>query len=140
MLDFVIDANVLISFLISGRASHRTILQEFHFLAPEFILTEVKLYEREIFAKTKLEEAQLRVYTLGIFGELTILPDYFTETENLLIASQMLEKIDPKDIQYLALTLQLDRMLLTRDKPLYKGLRKQGYRKVMLFEDFLKSI
>ncbi len=140
MLDFVIDANVLISFLISGKASHRNILRSFQFLAPEFILSEVKQYEQEIFTKTKQSEAQLRTYTLGVFGELTILPDYFTELENLLLASQMLEKIDPKDIHYLALSLQLKLVLLTRDKPLYKGLRKQGYRKVMLFEDFLKGI
>lgn len=134
------DANVLISFLISGKASYKNILQGFHFLAPEFILSEVKQYEQEIFTKTKQNEEQLRNYTLGVFGELTVLPSYFTETENLLLASQMLEKIDPKDIHYLALSLQLDLVLLTRDKPLYKGLRKQGYRKVMLFEDLLKSI
>jgi len=140
MPDFVIDANVLISFLISGKASHKCILRSFRFVAPEFILSEVKQYEQEIFTKTKQSEAQLRSYTLDIFGELTILPDYFTEIENLLSASQMLEKIDPKDIQYLALSLQLDLALLTRDKPLYKGLRKQGYRKIMLFENFLKSI
>jgi predicted nucleic acid-binding protein len=60
--------------------------------------------------------------------------------KHLLLASKMLEKIDPKDIQYLGLSLQLDLILLTRDKPLYKGLRKQGYRKVILFEDFLKGV
>lgn len=52
----------------------------------------------------------------------------------------MLEKIDPKDIHYLALSLQLGFVLLTRDKPLQRGLRKQGYRNVVLFEDFLKGI
>jgi predicted nucleic acid-binding protein len=92
MPDYVIDANVLISFLISGKASHKNILRSFHFLAPEFILTEVKQYQQEIFTKTKQSESQLRTYTLGVFGELTVLPDYFTELENLLLTSKMLEK------------------------------------------------
>ncbi len=140
MQDFVIDANVLISFLISGKSSYKSILRGFHFFSPEFLLSEIREYEHEIFAKTKMSEEQLRSYTLDVFQELTFLPEYFAEAKNLHSAQQMLEKIDPKDTHYLALSLQLDMVLLTRDKPLYKGLRKQGYRKIMLFEDFLKNI
>lgn len=140
MQDYIIDANVLISFLISGKASYKSILRSFRFFVPEFILSEIKEYEHEIFTKSKLDDDQLRSYTLDLFEELVVLPGYFTEAKNLLSAQQMLDKIDPKDIHYLALSLQLDRVLLTRDKPLHKGLRKQGYRKIMMFEDFLKSI
>jgi predicted nucleic acid-binding protein len=45
----------------------------------------------------------------------------------------LLDKIDLKDAIYVALAMQLDLPLLTRDNPLYEGLRKQGFRKVMLF-------
>lgn len=140
MIDYVIDANVLISFLISGKAQYKTILRNFHFIAPEFILAEVKEYADEIIAKTKLGEDNFRSFSMDVFKELTILPEYFQKGEHLLVAHQMLGKIDLKDIHYLALSLQLDVILLTRDKPLYKGLRKQGFRKVMLLEDFLKGI
>jgi len=47
---------------------------------------------------------------------------------------------DLKDVPYVALAMQLDLPLLTRDKPLYHGLRKQGFRNVQMFEDFLKNI
>ena len=57
MYDYVIDANVLISFLISGRATNKAILRSFHFYAPEFILAEVKSYHDVILAKTKMDEA-----------------------------------------------------------------------------------
>lgn len=41
MTDFVIDANVLMSILISGKSSYKPILSYFHFKLPEFALVEV---------------------------------------------------------------------------------------------------
>ena len=41
---------------------------------------------------------------------------------------------DPDDID---LSISLDIPLLTRDKPLYTGLRKKGFRNVLLFNEFL---
>jgi hypothetical protein len=36
MTDFVIDANVLMSILISGRASYKPLLATYNFLVPDF--------------------------------------------------------------------------------------------------------
>ena len=36
--------------------------------------------------------------------------------------------------------IDTDLYLLTRDIQLYKGLRKQGYRKIELFENLLKRL
>ena len=47
--------------------------------------------------------------------------------------------IDPKDITYLAVALQFDLVLLTSDQRLAAGLKKKGFRKVMLWEDFIRS-
>ena len=52
----------------------------------------------------------------------------------------LLEKMDMKDLSYVALAMQIDLPLLTRDTALYEGLRKQGFRKTVLFEDFLKNL
>jgi hypothetical protein len=38
----------------------------------------------------------------------------------------------------LALSIELDIPLITRDEPLYKGLRKKGYKNVTLFSDFVE--
>jgi len=140
MTSFILDANVVISILISGRATNKTILRSYDYLAPDFILAEINQYQGEIFKKSKLDETQLRFYTKAVFEELTILPNYVIEEKSIKCALALLEEIDLKDVQYLALSIQLDLPLLTRDKPLYKGLKKQGYRKVQLWEDFLKSL
>jgi len=42
MTDFVIDANVLMSVLISGKAFYRIILSQFNFVLPDFALIELE--------------------------------------------------------------------------------------------------
>ncbi len=138
-MEYILDANLLMSFLISGKARHKNLVRLFRFRTPEFVLVEVKKYEQLILSKTKLSEEELRAYSLEIFQELTILPEYFLSEEHSLKAAQMLEKVDTKDAPYLALSLQLDVALVTKDKALHEGLRKQGYRKILLFDDFLKK-
>ncbi|SFF56147.1 PIN domain-containing protein [Thermoflexibacter ruber] len=140
MTDFVIDANVLMSILISGKAGYRPILTFNNFILPEFALIEVEKYKDILKDKTKMSEIQFIDWTYFVFAQLTILPQYVLEQTILDKAERLLEKIDLKDISYVALAMQLDLLLLTRDNPLYEGLRKQGFRKVMLFEDFLRTL
>jgi predicted nucleic acid-binding protein len=140
MTDFVIDANVLMSILISGKAGYRPILTFNNFILPDFALIEVEKYKDILKAKTKMSEPQFTEWTYFVFAQLTILPQYILEQSILAKSERLLEKIDLKDISYVALAMQLGLLLLTRDNPLYEGLRKQGFRKVMLFDDFLRTL
>lgn len=96
MQEFVVDANVLISILISGKASYKLILSFLDLFTPDFALALIK-------------------------------------------ATELARDIDIKDVSYIALAIQLDLILLTRDKKLLQGLKRKGFRKVMLFEDLLSS-
>lgn len=140
MTDFVIDTNVLISSLISGKASYRPLLIYHNFILPDFALMELDKYKNVLKAKTKMQEEEFLQWTYFVFSQLTILPQYVLGHESLEKSKQLLEKIDLKDSAYVALAMQLDLPLLTRDNPLFEGLRKQGFRKVMLFEDFLRTL
>jgi predicted nucleic acid-binding protein len=140
MIDFVIDANVLMSMLISGRGGYRPVLSFNNFILPDFALIEIEKYKDILKNKTKMSQNQFTEWTYFVFSELTILPQYVLAQEIVEKSEILLEKIDLKDISYVALAMQLDLPLLTRDNPLYEGLRKQGFRKVMLFEDFLRTL
>lgn len=140
MIDFVIDANILMSILISGRASYRPILAFHNFILPEFSLVEIEKYKEVIITKTKMSEQEFIEWSYFVFSEITILPNYILKKEIVEKAETLLSDIDTKDIAYVALAMQLDLSLLTRDKPLYKGIRKKGFRKIILFEDFLESL
>jgi len=140
MTDFVIDANVLMSILISGKAGYRLILTFNDFILPDFAMIEIEKYKEILKVKTKMSSTQFTEWTYFVFAQLTVLPQYVLEQDILIKSEQLLEKIDLKDISYVALAMQLDLLLLTRDNPLYEGLRKQGFRKVMLFDDFLRTL
>jgi predicted nucleic acid-binding protein len=140
MRDFVIDANVLMSILISGKSSFKPFLTYFNFILPDFVLVELEKYKNILSERTKMQEDELLQWTYFVFSHLNILPQYVLRKESLEKAKQLLKNIDLKDTTYVALAMQLDLTLLTRDKKLYEGLRKQGFKKIMLFENFLREI
>lgn len=140
MRDYVLDANILMSILISGRADYKPLLTYFNFLLPDFVTVEVEKYSHVIKQKSRLNESELLQWTYFVFSQLTILPQYVLQNESLSKAEKLLTNVDLKDVTYVALAMQLDLPLLTRDKVLFNGLRKQGFRKVQIFEDFLNKI
>ena len=139
MLEFVVDANVLISILISGKASYKTILRFLDLFTPDFALEEIEKYKQVIFEKTRLSADELRVFTCSIFNEIAVIPAFVISDEAIEKATELAQTIDIKDVSYIALAMQLDLVLLTRDKKLVQGLKRKGFRKVMLFEELLAS-
>ncbi len=119
MTDFVIDANVAMSILISGKASYRPLLTYHNFILPEFFLVELDKYKDVLKSKTKLNEANLMQWTYFVFSKLTILPNFVLNQESLEKSNALIGDIDVKDTAYLALAMQLDLVLLTRDIPLH---------------------
>lgn len=140
MTKFVIDANVLMGILISGKASYRTILTFYDFVLPDFALVEIDKYHHVLGQNTKFSDEQFFAWSCFVFSQLTILPRYIIQQNVLKKSSELLKSIDSKDTAYVALGMQLDLILLTRDKPLFAGFKKQGFRRVLLFEDFLRNI
>ncbi len=52
MVDYIIDANVLMSILISGKSIYKPLLNYYNFILPEFALVEIDKYNEIIFEKT----------------------------------------------------------------------------------------
>jgi predicted nucleic acid-binding protein len=101
---------------------------------------ELDKHKNVLKSKTRMQEDEFLQWTYFVFSQLTILPQYVLRKESLEKSKELLEKIDLKDSAYVALAIQLDLPLLTRDNPLYEGLRKQGFRKIILLEDFLRTL
>jgi predicted nucleic acid-binding protein len=139
MTDFVVDANVLMSILLSGKSTYKPLLKFFRFKSPEFVLVEIDKYKETLTLKSKLGKTEFLKWTYFVFSEIAVLPQYVIEKETLVKAERLLLNSDQKDIAYVALAMQLDIILITRDIPLYNHLKKQGFRKVILFENFLQS-
>ncbi|GAB2601830.1 PIN domain-containing protein [Spirosoma areae] len=138
-MSYVIDANVLMGALISGKAFYKTFFGSLDLLLPEFALVEIEKYKETILQKSKLDKVAMQRYTLDLFRQLTILPNYFLSIEALIESERLIAHVDAKDVSYLALAMQTNSVLLTRDQPIYKTARQNGFRRIMLFDDFLRK-
>jgi predicted nucleic acid-binding protein len=140
MREFVVDANILISVMISGKSSYKPILTYFDFYSPDFVFEEIEKYKPTIFEKTKLSIGELQRFTFFIFNQVSVIPRIVISDEAIEKAIELTKDVDIKDLSYIALAIELDCVLLTRDKNLIKGVKKKGFRKIMSFEEFLTSI
>ena len=140
MLEFVIDTNVVMSMLISGKAQYRTVLSFFKFYLPEFSLTELEEYKSVIFKKSKFSKTELMDFIYFTVSSISVIPHFALSKENISEANKICKNVDVKDVSFLALSMDTNLTLLTRDIPLYHGIRKKGYRNVMLFKDFLDKL
>jgi predicted nucleic acid-binding protein len=140
MKGYVIDVNILFSGVLSQKEIYKKIFSDTTFYTPDFALIELKKYREIILKKAKVKASTLKEFTLFIFSKIIIVPDYIISNQSFQKAEELCRNIDPKDTVYVALTEELDIILLTRDKKLHDGLIKQGYTKVLLFDDFIEKI
>jgi len=139
MFDYILDTNVIMSILISGKSSYKPIVMFNRFVTIDYIFKEIEEYKETIFDRSKLERNQLVDYTNQILSKIPVLPRYVVSEENIKMASELTKDIDFNDIWFIALSLEYDLTLLTRDVKLFNGLIKKGFKKIMLFDQFLKK-
>ena len=135
MTNYVADANIIFSALISGKTAYLKLVTENHIYLPDYALEELQEYQNLIFEKTKQTPTALKDYTLELFKRITVLPNYIISLRNHLVAFELCKDIDRKDMVYLALALEFDYTLLTRDKPLADGLRAKGFTNIILLDE-----
>ena len=81
MRDYMMDANILMSILISGRSDYRPLLTYYNFLLPEFVLVEIEKYSHIIKKKSRRNEQEFLLWTYfrkmkrkGTIGSVTTEP------------------------------------------------------------------
>lgn len=139
-MEYVLDANVLFSSLMSGKSAYKLLFQNFRFYSPDYVFLELSAYQTVVLQKTKLDPAQFQAYCTAIFSRLTVLPNLVIGEGARVKAVALCKDIDEKDAPYVALAIALDIPLLTADKKLVDGLRKKKFKDVILFQDFIQKI
>lgn len=139
MKTYIVDANVLMSILISGKAVYRTLLSEYVFLSSDFSFIEIDKYQKIILQKAKLDTDSFKHFSYFVFSNVHFLPSYVIDENVKQKAIALISDVDIKDVAYVALPMQLDLTLLTRDQVLHDGLRKKGFRNIQMFDEFLRN-
>ncbi len=139
MKSYIVDVNVVFSGIISGKETYLRAFSTNSFFLPDFALDELREYQELILKKTKLPPETLRAFTLQLFSKLVVVPNFLISTNSYYQAFQLCKHIDPKDTAYLALSIEFDLELISKDKELVAGLREKGYQRVLTLNEFLED-
>ncbi len=134
-MDLVIDANIVISALISEEGETRNLifLTKFPLFAPEFLLKEVEKYKELITKKSGLNKESFEIAKSLIFSKINLMSS--SEFEKFLPRAKEICP-DSNDVEYFALALKLNCPLWSEDKIL----KKQGSIKVLTTSELLEII
>lgn len=125
------DSNILYSCLRTANSKARRILltrPDLVFYTPNFLITEIFTHSQRLRANSKLSDAEFVELFDRLIKKLHFVNEETLDTGNLIHAHRLCNDIDPKDTLFVALVLQYDGKLWTRDEALRTGLWKKGFR------------
>jgi predicted nucleic acid-binding protein len=104
-MKLVIDANIVISCLISGGISEIVFSPKLELYAPELLFTEMRKHKQEIISKSSLLEEDIDLLLLLIEKQVTIVSKIEFLSE--ILQAEAVLREHKKDIPYVALALHL---------------------------------
>ncbi len=137
---YLIDANVLFSAFISGKAIYPLLFTTYSIYVPDFTFLELEKYKQRILRKTKLPEDEFQEFVLRLLKKVTVIPNLLLSQASLTKAYKLCQEIDEKDTVYVAAAIELKLTLITSDKRLYSGLKADGFSQVMLLGDVINTL
>ena len=132
MLKVVVDANVLISALLSPKGPIADVLFEargrIQLLSPVLLKEELILHADRLALEAGVEKELFRQAIDRAMAGVRIVPDERIHLRAKEQADVLALHIDPKDVAYVALSISQQAPLWTVDKKLIRGLVRQGVR------------
>ena len=126
-----VDANIILSALLSGKPSIILFDGRFQFITTEFTIDEVRKYLPKLAEKLDIPQEELSSLLERL--PISIYKRGFYDAE-LKISGEMIGKIDKKDIEILALTLKFGTYLWSQDR----DFEKCGYSKILKTHNFIE--
>lgn len=126
----VFDSNILFSSLRSKQSALLTQLearQDIHFYTPNFLVVEIFKHRERLRKKSQLTEDEFLELLSTLISHIRFFNESMISGGCLVEAWRLVKEVDPKDHLFLALALELDAKLWTRDEELKIGLQKKGF-------------
>ncbi|MCW5961256.1 MAG: PIN domain-containing protein [Pyrinomonadaceae bacterium] len=136
MKAIVVDTNVLFAGLRAGSSKIREIFdrQSLSFYAPNFLAVEIFKHKERILHKSKASEDEVYELLQKLFSRVTFISEDSISTANFLQAYRLCGDVDEKDTPFVALALELEAEIWTRDEALKRGLQRNGFD--LFFEEY----
>jgi len=129
MKKVIIDSNIVFSAL-RGKSSltrDKILNSQDKYYAPNFLIGEIFKHKERILKKSKASEEETLEYLLKILSRIKFISEDSISTGNFIAAYRLCKDIDEEDTPFIALSLELEYELWTRDEKLKSGLTKKGF-------------
>lgn len=114
----VVDTNIIFSALLNPKGTISDLLfnseASFTFVAPDFINVELDKYEEKIIKYSKLNVKELKELRALLMKKIQLINHNFIENSTWNKAFKLVADIDEKDTPFVALTLEIDGVLLDK--------------------------
>lgn len=129
MKAIVVDTNILFAALRAENSKIRETLerQDLNFYAPNFLAVEIFKHKERILHKSKASEDEVYELLYKIFSRVTFIGEEAISAGNFIQAFKLCKDVDENDTPFVALALELEAEIWTRDEILKRGLEKKGF-------------
>ncbi len=129
MQKIIIDHNILFAAIYTSTSYTRQKLlnSPFTFYTPNYLIAELFKHRQRIVEKSKASEEEILHYLNQVMQKVHFFNEELISLENFFTAYHLCKDVDENDTAYIALTLELNGELWTRDEVLKTGLRQRGF-------------
>jgi predicted nucleic acid-binding protein len=134
-MKIIIDTNIIFSALLNSNSTIGDLIfnsdKHFEFYSCNYMRYEIEKHWERLKAISKLSEEQLNTSFFQVLSKIKFINEEIIPMETWLAAEEITKGVDTDDIDFVAMTKFLKATLWTGDKVLYKGLKKQGFKKII---------
>ena len=125
----VVDTNIVFSAIHAPNSLTRQRLLTLpnHFVTCNFLFIELFRHKERIFKNSRASEEEIYDYLEKVLSRLHFFNEELIGIENYFRAYHLCKDVDLKDIAFVALSIELDAPLWTRDTILKDALRVKGF-------------
>lgn len=135
----VVDANILISAALTPNGHIADLFfsnsSKIQFIAPAFILEEIKANETIICIKIKRSISDFKQHLQVILSKTILIDEDEISDKIFKKAFDLTKTIDPKDTIYIALAISFDALCWTGDLKLLRVLKRKNYNQIITTQD-----
>lgn len=126
----IIDTNIIFSALLNQKNKYRNEIifnDTLSFYSCKYSVIEIFKHKEKILKISKLKEEQILECFYELLKNIELFNEKLISTNNWKKAYNLCYEIDPKDIPFIALTLELEGQLWSGDKALKTALIKKNF-------------
>jgi len=129
----IVDTNILFSILLRKSSKFRDILfsdaEEISFYCCRFSIVELFKHKEKLLKYSKLSEEEMLEVCYSILKRMRFFEEQTIADDSIKQAHELCKEVDEKDTAFVALTIELNGRLWTKDDELKNGLKKKGFDK-----------